>query len=107
MAQWLLNTPATVKITDRRTMVLFEGRWAEFPHRSVLAFYPMPEQYSFVLTFGDTAPLRLSGPWAPWAGLLVAVGIYGAERVPDLPAFAIFKQQTGAPGDSSTSWLDV
>lgn len=91
---WRYNLPVPVAVTDRRTLTLVEGRWIEFAHDAVIAYYPTPEQYAFVLTFGGTSPLRLSGPWAPWASLMVAVGVYGAARVPDLPTFAVFREQT-------------
>lgn len=95
-AQWRFNAPVPVVVTNQRTLAMFEGRWIEFAHEAVLAFYPEPQNYTFVLTFGVTSPLRLTGPWAPWMSLMVAVGIYGLERVPTLPAFDIFRQQTQA-----------
>lgn len=93
-AQWRFNAPVPVVVTSQRTLTMFEGQWIEFAHEAVLAFYPEPQNYTFVLTFGVTSPLRLTGPWAPWASLMVAVGIYGLERVPTLPAFDVFRQQT-------------
>src|SRR5690606_11780221 len=90
-AQWRYNAPIPVTITNQRLLTLFEGQWITFEHQMVLAFYPEPQNYTFVLTFDVTSPLRLTGPWAPWASLMVAVGIYGLERVPHLPAFEIFR----------------
>lgn len=92
-AQWRYNVPLPVAITNRRTLTMTEGKWIQFPHDAVISFHAAPEQYALILTFGDTSPLRLSGPWAPWASLMIAVGVYGLERVPHLPVFQVFRQQ--------------
>ncbi|MQA79257.1 MAG: hypothetical protein GEV10_12400 [Streptosporangiales bacterium] len=93
VAQWRYNVPTAVAITNRRVLTMFEGQWIQFPYANVMSFFAEPTQYAFVLTFGDAGPLRLTGPWAPWASLMTAAFIYGRERVAHLPAFQIFRDQ--------------
>ncbi|MGC4895539.1 hypothetical protein [Micromonospora sp. DT31] len=78
--QWREHQLARVVLTPTRTWCQTGGRWLSFHHSGVLEYHL--DQHGVVLVFGDTEPLRLTGPTAWVHAVLFAYFRFGASALP-------------------------
>lgn len=87
--QWREQQRVRVIITDRRLLCLVAGgRWLSFWYKGAAAIYPEPANWSLVMDFPDTVPLRLGGLGSPIAAVAAVWAIYGEEGLRDHPGLA-------------------
>lgn len=89
-AQWRDAYTTRLVLTDRRLMISLAGRWASYPHGAIVEFLPVPEAFCLVLTYQDTAPLRLRGPTVPSLSVALAGLLYAPEHLTQIPGFTRF-----------------
>lgn len=85
---WREIQTARALITDRRLICQIGGRWLSFYFSAVTAYYPEPANWSLVLDFDATSPLRVGGANAPLAAVVAVWAIQGRAAVRQHPALA-------------------
>ncbi|GAA3879154.1 hypothetical protein GCM10022243_49820 [Saccharothrix violaceirubra] len=83
--QWREHCVARTVVTNQRTMCQIQGQWLSFWHGGVVEFTGDPAAGWCAMTFGDSEPLMLTGPTAPWLTVLLSYFVHGAQRFPQLP----------------------
>ncbi len=86
--RWPEFAPASVIVTDSRLMCEVHGRWVSFYPTAAAAIYPDPADWSVVLAFDGTEPLRLSGLGGPALDIAVVWMIYGRRGLVEHPGLA-------------------
>jgi hypothetical protein len=95
--QWQEFTTATVLVTSERIMCEVHGRWLSFfPHQAV-AIYPDPADWSIVLDFGTTEPLRLSGLSGPTIAVAIVWIVHGQAALAEHPGLEPLRHHPYAP----------
>ncbi|MCK9897180.1 hypothetical protein [Frankia sp. AgB32] len=86
--RWREFAPASVIVTDRRLLCEVHGRWLSFYPSGAAAIYPDPADWSVVLAFDDTEPLRFSGLTGPALAVAVVWLAYGQRGLVEHPGLA-------------------
>jgi hypothetical protein len=87
--QWREFQRVRVLVTDQRLLCqLADGRWLSFYYQAATAIYPEPENWSLVIDFPETAPLRLDGLGIPLAAVATVWAVDGPDGVRTHPALA-------------------
>ncbi|MEU2202109.1 hypothetical protein [Isoptericola sp. NPDC019482] len=86
--QWREHAQARLVISDKRLLVHVHGRWLSFDYGAMSAIYPEPGNWMVVCQFPDTAPLMLSGQYAPYASVMALFVTHGEVALREHPALA-------------------
>jgi len=83
--QWRSIPLACTAVTNQRLWCHVNHHWIYFDHDAITG-HNLHHQ-ALTLTFASTAPLKLTGPWAPWIAVATAHLRYGnatAARISEL-----------------------
>jgi hypothetical protein len=83
--QWREFRVATSLVTSERIMCEVDGRWLSFFPRRATAIDPDPTDWSVVLDFADTEPLRLFGLSGPTMAVAIVWMVHGASGLAEHP----------------------
>lgn len=95
-AQWREFQYSPVLVTDRRLVIHANGQWFSFYYGAITAVYPEADQFTLVLDFEGTEPLRLEGPDVPTASVLVLHHTQGPHAVAAHPSLANLRHLEGS-----------
>lgn len=84
--RWREQQTVQVVVTNQRLICQTWQRWLSFDYAGVRAFYPEPENWSLVIDFPDTPPLRLSGANSPAIAAYVTWALHGVQGLRSHPA---------------------
>lgn len=79
--QWRPLGRFPVIITNQRLM-LMTSSWASYYYGSLVMIEPNPMEYAVALHFEGIEPLRISGPWVPWATVAICATLFGTPWPP-------------------------
>jgi hypothetical protein len=68
-------------ITNQR-LLLMTSSWASYHYHHLLMIEPFPMDYAVALHFEGVEPLRLRGPWVPWATVAICATLFEAPWPP-------------------------
>lgn len=83
--RWREHQTAHVLLTNRRLVCNVAGRWLSFYYSAVTAVYPEPLNWSVVLDFADTQPLRLTGPGGLTSAIYAVWALHGSRGLREHP----------------------
>ena len=87
--RWRFHQHTRAFVTNRRLVILSQGRWLTFSYSMVEGFYPDLERGQVTLEFtGNCEPVRLQGPAVPWIAALLCWAIHGPFGLWTHPALA-------------------
>ncbi|MFD9894106.1 hypothetical protein ACFWY9_32555 [Amycolatopsis sp. NPDC059027] len=88
--QWRACGPLRVVVTDRSTWIQENGEWNWIAHASVTEMRVDPYAGLTEMSSEQMPPLRLDGPAAAFAGILIAYFVYAGQfaTIPGLGPFA-------------------
>jgi len=76
--KWRDQQSSSVVITNKRVMCGTARGWLSFPYQYVSEFQPELDSWSVIMDFAtDAGPLKLTGPAAPAAALLIGQELMG------------------------------
>lgn len=89
MTQWREFQQVRVIVTDRRLLCQrADGVWLSFYYRGAHALYPEAGNWSLVLDYPETSPVRFGGWGAPIAAVAAVWALYGKDGLRDHPGLA-------------------
>jgi hypothetical protein len=90
--RWRCHEQTHAIVTDRRVLVWWRGRWAQYSYSTVLGFYPDLERGQVTLEFvGGLAPMRLQGPATASIAALLCWAIHGPDGLRVHPALSALR----------------
>jgi hypothetical protein len=93
MAQWRPQGRHVTLLTSRRIRAFIGDRWIQWEGHSIMEVWPNLAEWSFVLVFNGTDPLRLRGAWAPFYAVALVHLVFGPQSLPQRPEFQPFHQR--------------
>lgn len=94
--QWREFQGVRVLVTsDRLLCLMADGRWLSFYYSRATAVYPEAENWSLVMDFPDTVPIRLGGFGSPLAAVAAVWAVHGRQGVKTHPGLARLWEQPG------------
>lgn len=80
-AQWRPQGRFPAIITNQR-LLLMTSSWSSYHYQRLLMIEPFPMDYAVALHFEGVEPLRLRGPWVPWATVAICATLFDAPWPP-------------------------
>lgn len=103
-AQWREFQYAPVLVTDRRLLIHVNSQWLSFYYGALTAVYPEADQFTLVLDFEGTEPLRLEGPDVPTVAVLLLHCTQGPHAVEAHPSLTNLRQfEPSAPNRTAVT----
>lgn len=79
--QWRPAGRFPMIVTSQR-ILLMTGQWVSYDFSRLVMIEPHPVNYTVLLHFESEYPIMLSGPWVPWATVVVCATLFGAPWPP-------------------------
>ncbi|MEV6631950.1 hypothetical protein AB0M54_14480 [Actinoplanes sp. NPDC051470] len=88
--QWRHGGRFHAIVTNQR-LLLMTDQWTSYHYNALLLIQPNPLDYSVELHFEGAYPIRLRGPWVPWATVTICKTLFDAPWPPGFqpPAHAL------------------
>lgn len=85
--QWRFQGFCRTVLTNHRILAFSGNQWVSWDHGSIMELLPAPQQFTITVAFNGIEPLRLTGPGAPWLGVILAFLLFGPAYLADHPGF--------------------
>lgn len=83
-------------LTSER-ILLMAGQWTSYDFHRLIVVEPNPLDYTVMLHFEGEYPIRLRGPWVPWATVAMCATLFGRPWPPGFDPAPLMRREPQRP----------